>query len=146
MHFELELLVRIQLVGAHFTHIAFYRPSEPMNYNMKWNMRQPAWSKSNLSWHLLNLKVLPTSKALKLYMAVSSTSTTNCFAPMFKQKAGQMYDELWCSSETLANGHWMSSVQNSCIRRKRLCMTCSNNKVRTLPFVEKSAHLTRMRT
>ena len=35
---------------------------------------------------LLNLKMLPTSKALKLYTTLSSTSTTNCFAPRFKRK------------------------------------------------------------
>ena len=43
-------------------------------------------TKSNLSRHLVNLKVLPTSKALKLYTSLSSTSKTNCFAPMFKRK------------------------------------------------------------
>ena len=40
----------------------------------------------NLVRQLLNLKVLPTSKALKLYTTLSSTSMTNCFAMMFKQK------------------------------------------------------------
>lgn len=43
-------------------------------------------TKSSLSRHLVNLKVLPTSKALKLYTSLSSTSKTNRFAPMFKQK------------------------------------------------------------
>ena len=45
-------------------------------------------TKSSLSRHLLNLKVLPTSKALKLYTTLSSTSTTSCFAMMFKRKLG----------------------------------------------------------
>ena len=44
------------------------------------------------------------------------------------------------------NWHWMSSIKNSCIRGKWLCMTCSNKKVWTLIFVKKIAHLTRMRT
>ena len=42
--------------------------------------------KNHLSRHLLNLEVLPASKALKPYTTLSSTSTANCFAPMFKQK------------------------------------------------------------
>ena len=33
--------------------------------------------KTNLSKHLLNLKVLSTSNALKLYTTLSSTSTTS---------------------------------------------------------------------
>ena len=43
-------------------------------------------TKSSPSRYLLNLKVLPTSKALKLYTTLSSTSTTNCLALMFKRK------------------------------------------------------------
>ena len=43
-------------------------------------------TKSRLPRLLLNLKVLPISKALKLYTTMSSTSTTNCFARMFKWK------------------------------------------------------------
>ena len=50
----------------------------------RWNLRQHAWPKSSLSRHLLNLKVPPTSKALKLYTALPSISTTNCFARVFK--------------------------------------------------------------
>ena len=42
--------------------------------------------KSSLSRHLLNRKLLPTSKALKLYTTLSLTSTANCFASMFKRK------------------------------------------------------------
>ena len=42
--------------------------------------------KSSLSRHLLNLKVLQTSKALNLYTALSSTLTTNYFALIFKWK------------------------------------------------------------
>ena len=42
--------------------------------------------KCSLSRHLMNLKVLPTAKALKLYTSLSSTSKTNCFAPMVKRK------------------------------------------------------------
>ena len=34
----------------------------------------------------VEFEVLPTSKALKLYATLSSTSTTNCFAMMFKWK------------------------------------------------------------
>ena len=95
MHFEPEPLVRTWLVGAYISHIAF-RPSESMNHNGKRiNLRQPAWPKSNLSRHWLNLKVLPISKALKLYTMLSSTSTTNPFALMFKRKLDifmMMYD------------------------------------------------------
>ena len=46
----------------------------------------PVDDETNLSRHLLNLRVLLTSEFLKLYTTQSSTSTTNCFAPMFKQK------------------------------------------------------------
>ena len=42
--------------------------------------------KSSLLRHLLNSKVLLTSMVLKLYTALSSTSTTNYFAMMLKQK------------------------------------------------------------
>ena len=45
--------------------------------------KPPIDDKIQLSRHLMNLKVLPTSKTLKLYTTLSSTSTTNCFAPMF---------------------------------------------------------------
>ena len=66
-------------------------------------------TKSSLSRHLLNLKVLPTSKALKLYTTMSSTSTTNRFALMFKQKLykGMMNCDgrLRCFSETSTNIH-----------------------------------------
>ena len=103
-------------------------------------------TKSNLSRHLLNLKMLPNSKALKLYTTLSSTSTTNCFAPMFKHKLNKCmmnYDiRLRCFNDTLTNWQSMSSVQNSCILSKWLCMTHSNNKVWTLIYVQKTAHLT----
>ena len=49
------------------------------------------------SW---DLKVLPIWKASKLYTTLSSTSTTTCFAPMYKQKAAHVYDELRRSFET----------------------------------------------
>ena len=107
-------------------------------------------TKSNLSRHLLNLKVLPTSKALKLYTTMSSSLTTNCFALLFKWKLNKCMmncdDQLRCFSEILTNWHWISIVRNSCIRGKWLCMTCSNNKVQTLFFVKKIVHLTGMHT
>ena len=60
-----------------------------------------------LSRHLMNLKVLPTSKALKFYTTLSLTSTTNCFAPMFKQKLDRCMmncdDRLRHFSEMLTN-------------------------------------------
>ena len=43
-------------------------------------------TKSNILRQLLNLKVPPTSNALKPYTTLSSTSMTTCFAPRFKQK------------------------------------------------------------
>ena len=49
-------------------------------------------------------------------------------------------------SITLTNWHWMSSLRNTCILGKWLDMTCSNNKVWTLVFVKKIAHLIEMRT
>ena len=59
----------------------------------------------SLSRHLLNMKVLLTSKALKLYTTLSSTSLTNCFAPMFKWKLHKCMmncdDRLRCFNETL---------------------------------------------
>ena len=97
-----------------------------------WNPRQPTWP---------NMKVLPVSKALKLYTTLTSTLTTNAFAPMFKHKLDRCImncDDRWRRfNETLAKGHWMSSLKNSCIHGKWLCMTCSNNKVWHLIFVKK---------
>jgi hypothetical protein len=60
--------------------------------------------------YLLNLKVLLTSKALMLYTTLSSTSTTNCFAPMFKRKRSNICmmnynDHLRCFNETLTKWH-----------------------------------------
>ena len=73
-------------------------------------------AKSSLSRHLLNLKVLPTSKILKLYMPLSSTSMTNSFAPTFKQKLdGWMMmncdNHLRRFNKILTHWHWMSSVK-----------------------------------
>ena len=57
----------------------------------------------------MNLKVLLTSKALKFYTALSSTSTTNCFALMFRRKLDMCmmnYNvHLSHFSETLTNKH-----------------------------------------
>ena len=67
---------------------------------------------SNLLRHLLNLKVLLTSKAFKFYTTLSSTSTTNCFAPMFKHNMNRHM--MNCNNclrrfiETLTNWHWFS--------------------------------------
>ena len=73
-------------------------------------------AKSSLSRHLLNLKVLPTSKILKLYMSLSSILMTNSFAPMFKQKLdGCMM--MICDNclrrfnKILTHWCWMSSVK-----------------------------------
>ena len=104
-------------------------------------------TKSNLSRHLPNLKVLPTSKTLKLYTTLSSTSTTNCFAPpMFKRKLDRCMmnrdNHLRHFNKTLINCRWMSSVKNSCIHDKWLCMTRSNNKVWTLTLAKRIAHTT----
>ena len=107
-------------------------------------------TKSRLSKHLLNLKVLPISKALKLYTSLSLTSMTNCFAPMSKWKLNKCMmncdDCLRHFIEKLTNWHWISTEKNSCIRGKWLCLTCSNNKVWTLIFVKKIIRLTVMRT
>ena len=118
-----------------------------MNRNGKWiNMRQPTWPKSNLSRLWLDLKVLQTSKVLKLYTTLSATSTTNRFAPTFKWKLDRCTmncdDHLRHFNKTSTNWHWMSCEKNACIRDKGFCMTCSNNKVWTLIFVKKIAHLT----
>jgi hypothetical protein len=103
--------------------------------------------KSSLSKHLLNMKVLPTSKALKLYTTLSLTSMTNCFASMFKRKLDRCMmnrdNRLRRFNKMLTNRHWMSSVKNSYIRGKWLCMTCSNSKIWTLIFVKKNCALTR---
>ena len=63
-----------------------------------------------------------------------------------------LYDELQRSFETFQrninkltlNVKREKSMQ--CIHGKRLCMTCSNNKVWTLILVKKTAHLTGMHT
>ena len=92
-------------------------------------------TKSNISRHLLNLKVLPTSKALKLRTTLSLTLTTNCCAPMFKRKLDMCMmnynNHLRRFTETLTNCPLMSSIKKSCIRGKWLRMTCSNNKMWT---------------
>ena len=96
------------------------------------------------SSHGTRLEVACASKALKLYTTLSLTSTTNCFAPMFKQKLDRCMincdDRLRHFSETLTNWDSMSSIKNSCIRDRWLCMTCSNNKVQTLIFVKQFVH------
>ena len=55
----------------------------------------------------MNLKVLPTSKALKLYTTLFSTSMTNCFVMVFKRKLDKRMmncdDHLRCFIETLIN-------------------------------------------
>ena len=64
-------------------------------------------TKSNLLKQVLNLKVLPTSKALKLYTTLSSTLMADCFALMFKRMLDKFMKNcdvrLSCSSETLTN-------------------------------------------
>ena len=61
-------------------------------------------------------------RALKLYIALLSTSTSNCFAPMFKRKLDKCTmncdDRLRHFNKTLTNQHWMSCAQNSCIHGK----------------------------
>ena len=115
------------------------------------NMLQRIICCKSLSRHLLNLKMLPTSKPLKLYTTLFLTSTTNCFASVFKRKLPNICmmncdDRLRRFNGTLTNYHWMSSVKKSCICGKWLYITCSNNKIWTLIFVKKIAHLIRMRT
>ena len=101
--------------------------------------------KSSLLRHLLNSKVLLTSMVLKLYTALSSTSTTNYFAMMLKQKLDRCVmkcnDRLRHFCKMLINWHWMASLKNSWIHGKWLCMTCSNNKIWTLTFVKKISAL-----
>ena len=108
------------------------------------------WRNPVLLRHLLNLKALPTSKALQLYTTLSSTSTTNSFAPIFKRKMNicmmNCDNCLRRFSKMLTNWRWMSSVKNSYIRDKWLCMTCSNNEVWTLIFVKKNCALKLVRT
>ena len=62
--------------------------------------------------------------------------------------ARQMYDELQRTFETFQrnvnNLKLNVKCKNSCIHGKWLYMTCSNNKVWTLIFVKKIAHLTGM--
>ena len=103
-------------------------------------------TKSNLLRHLLNLKVLLTSKALKLYTTLFSTLTTHCFAPMFKQKLSRCmmnYDD-WLRRfiNMSTNWYWISIVKISCICGKWLCMTSSNNTIWTLILLKKIAYLT----
>ena len=66
----------------------------------------------------VNLKVLPISKVMKLYTTLSSSSTINCFASMFKRKLVIFMmncdDRLRRFNETLTNWHSMSIVKNEC--------------------------------
>ena len=67
----------------------------------------PIDDKIQFSKTFMNLKVPPTSKALKLYIALSSTLMANCFVMMFKQKLDKCVmncdDHLRCFLETLTN-------------------------------------------
>ena len=103
-------------------------------------------TKSNLSRHLLNLKVLPTSKALKLYITLSSTPTTNCFAPMFKRKLDKHMmkcDDYFLRrfNKSLTNWQWMFKCKKFMIQDKWLYMTCSNNKYMNHDFCQKNCAL-----
>ena len=106
-------------------------------------------TKSNLSRDLLNVKVLPASKALWLYTTVPLTSTPNCFAPMFNRKLDRFMMNYGRSFETFQRNlnKLTSNVEhkNSCIRNNWLCVTCSN-KVYSLIFVEEILYLIRMHT
>ena len=110
----------------------------------QWRCRQGEHTatKSGLLRHLLDLKVLLTSKALELYIALSSISTTNCFAPMFRHKLDRCMmncgDCLSLFNETLTNWHLIPSIKNSRIRGYWLCATCSNNKVWILNKIARS--------
>ena len=81
----------------------------------KWRGTTYRWRNLAPSKHLLNLNVLPTSKALKLYTTLSLISTTNCVAPMYKRKLDNYMmncgDRFKRFNETLTNWHWMSSVK-----------------------------------
>ena len=57
-------------------------------------------TKSSLSRHLVNLKVLPTSKALKLSTSLSLTSKTKLLCSDAQTEVEHMYDELRQSFET----------------------------------------------
>ena len=82
-----------------------------MNFWIRFELKKNRLSKtkSSLLRHLPNMKVLPTSKALKLYTTLSSTSTTSCFALMFKRKLDIFMmncNDRWRHfSETLTNKH-----------------------------------------
>jgi hypothetical protein len=119
----------------------------PKVWDNRENILQRIICCESLSRHLLNMKVLLPSKALKLYTTLSSTSTTNCFAPMFKRKLSNICmmncdDRLRCFNETLTHWHWMSNVTNSCIRGKWLYMTCSKKNMNP-NFCQKNCALKR---
>ena len=99
--------------------------------------KNPAYR--DICWNWI---VLLTSKLLKLYTTMSSTSTTGCFALMFIQKLNKrMMNCDDCSrrfSETLTSWHWISIVKISCICGKWTCMTCSNNKHMNPIFCQKN--------
>ena len=85
-------------------------------------------------------------KGFELYTTLSSTSTTDCFVTMFKRKLDKCLmncaDHLRRFNKTWTkNWHSMSNVTNSCFPNKWLCMTCPNNKIRTLIFVGKNCAL-----
>ena len=112
--------------------------------SLGWLGKHITTKSSLLRHHLLNLKVLSTSKALKRYTSQSSTSMTNCCDLMLKPKLNicmmNCDDYLRRFKETLTNWH----LNFNC--KKWLSMTCSNNKIWTLIFVKKIAHLTGMCT
>ena len=101
-------------------------------------------TKSSLSRHLMNMKVLLTSMAFKMYTTLPLISMINCFYSMSKRKMNtctmNCHNRLRSFSETLTIWHWMSSVN------KWLCKTCFKQQSWTLILVKQFAHLTAMRT
>jgi hypothetical protein len=105
------------------------------------SMKAPSGKSRTINWEnilqrnptYLHLKVLPTSKALKLSHNTLLDINEQLFCSDVQTEAGWMYDELRQSFETFQ--HNISKLtfnikhkKNSCICDKWPCMTCSNPK------------------
>ena len=102
--------------------------------------------KSNLSRHLWKLEVLPTSKALKLYTTLSSTLTTNCFAPMFKQKLDIC---MMNRDDRLRRFSWNVNKLTFNVKQKKNHAFAANDfawHVQTIKYKPKFLYLSRVRT
>ena len=144
-------------VGAHlvgrcvlYSH-RFSRPFDLMNCNGK-QMKPKAILLTEAQWCeiIVEFESATNFKGIEALPKTILDINDQFLCSNVQTEAQQIYDVcddlLRRFNKTLTNRHWMSSVKISCIRGKWLYMTCSNNKVWTLIFVKRTAHLAGMCT